>query len=68
VRPNLFNNVKVAHRALIRVEKPITAKWNSSSAPAFTIDAGVPFEEWRLEITDIVVTLTESTPIRVYLT
>jgi hypothetical protein len=66
----LFKNVGVAHRVLIRSDQTITCRWNGTDAnanPEFTVEAGVPFEEWRLEITDIFVTTTQaSNPIKVY--
>jgi hypothetical protein len=68
----LFKNVGVAHRVLIRSDQTITCRWNGIDAddnPTFTVEAGIPFEEWRLEITDIFVTTTQVTnPIKVYLT
>lgn len=64
----LFANVKVYHRVLIRASKTCRVRWNSLTSPIFTIRAGEPFEESRLEITKIFLTTTESTPIMVYAT
>ena len=64
----LFVNVPIAHRVLIRSDKDIVVRWNSASAPPVTIEAGVAFEETRLEITDIFLTTTATTGMKVYTT
>lgn len=54
----LFVNAPVAHGALIRSDQTITVRLNANTNPAITIEAGIPFEIYRIEMTDIFVTTT----------
>jgi hypothetical protein len=67
VGTKLFVNVKVYHRVVVRSDKTIQIRWNSPTAPLFTVRAGEPFEETRMEITAIYLTTSDaSSPVYFY--
>ena len=67
VADRLFENIKRAHRTLIRTNKDITIRFNSVDNDPIEIlllEGGV-WEETHLEVTDIFVTSTATTVLRV---
>ena len=67
VNSRLFERIKRAHRTLIRTDKDITIRFNSVDDDPIEIlllEGGV-WEETHLEVTDIFVTSTATTVLRV---
>ena len=60
-RPNLFKNVPIAQRVLIRADQAFTIKFvtagmpTGASNPVITIPPSEYFEETRLEVTDVLI-------------
>jgi hypothetical protein len=57
----LFVNVAVAHHVSIRTDQNCTVRFNASTKPPITVDAGVSLDQHFLEITDIYLTTTAVT-------
>ena len=49
----LFVNVPIAHHVSFRADTNVTLRFNATTNPPITIDAGVPFDLHNLEVRDI---------------